>query len=186
MNARFSNQFGDNSICHLIFSTAFGYSALIFRNQPFFVMKTLLPLPSKAMLIRSNKNDSWGKPNSCPDAIEVSNLIKNYFVGKPIRPPWKQLNIKNLTPLQQSVLKATAGIPFGETRSYKDIAEAIGRPRAHRFVGTTLANNPFPILIPCHRVIRSDRTYGQFGGGVELKINMLRHEALHTGRLSQS
>lgn len=82
-----------------------------------------------------------------------------------------------LTRLQQSVLAATASIPCGELRSYKDIAEAIDRPRAYRFVGTTLGENPFPIVIPCHRVIRSDGSYGQFGGGTDLKRKMIELEA---------
>ena len=50
-------------------------------------------------------------------------------------------------------------------------------PRAYRFVVTTLANNPFPILIPCHRVIRSDSSFGQFGGGTDLKRKMIELEA---------
>jgi methylated-DNA-[protein]-cysteine S-methyltransferase len=53
--------------------------------------------------------------------------------------------------------------------SYKTIAAAVDRPKAYRFVGTTLAINPFPILIPCHRVIRSDGAIGEYGGGSALK-----------------
>jgi len=62
-------------------------------------------------------------------------------------------------------------------RSYRDIAVAVGRPRAYRFVGTTLANNPFPILIPCHRVIRSDGSFGLFGGGSDMKRKLIELEA---------
>jgi len=82
-----------------------------------------------------------------------------------------------LTPLQQLVLRATTDIPYGSVRSYKQIAEAIHRPRAYRFVGSTLAKNPFPILIPCHRVIRSDSSLGQFGGGTDLKRELIDLEA---------
>ena len=57
------------------------------------------------------------------------------------------------------------------------VTTAVGRTRAYRFVGTTLANNPFPILIPCHRVIRSDGSFGRFGGGSDLKRKLIELEA---------
>jgi methylated-DNA-[protein]-cysteine S-methyltransferase len=81
--------------------------------------------------------------------------------------------MEGITELQKAVLVATATIPYGELKTYKQIAEAIKNPRAYRFVGTALAKNPFPILIPCHRVIRSDLTFGQFGGGAELKRKLI-------------
>ena len=81
-----------------------------------------------------------------------------------------------LTLLQKLVLRATTDIPYGSVRSYKQIAEAIHRPRAYRFVGSTLAKNPFPILIQCHRVIRSDSSLGQFGGGTDLKRKLIEIE----------
>ncbi|MBW1836306.1 MAG: MGMT family protein [Deltaproteobacteria bacterium] len=84
-----------------------------------------------------------------------------------------------LTNLQQSVLVATTKIPYGDLRSYQAIAVTIGRPRAYRSVGSALAKNPFPILIPCHRVIRSDNSIGQFGGGA-LKRKLIELEAKHT------
>ncbi|UCD31652.1 MAG: methylated-DNA--[protein]-cysteine S-methyltransferase [Desulfobacterales bacterium] len=68
-------------------------------------------------------------------------------------------------------------IPYGQLKSYKEIAAAIQRPRAYRFVGSTLAINPYPILIPCHRVIRSDSSFGRFGGGAELKRKLIEMEA---------
>ena len=85
-----------------------------------------------------------------------------------------------LTNFQQSVLVATTKIPYGALRSYQAIAVTIGRPRAYRAVGSALAKNPFPILIPCHRVIRSDNSIGQFGGGTALKQRLIELEAKHT------
>ena len=93
-----------------------------------------------------------------------------------LRPSWKWLDTSGLTELQKSVYFATAKIPFGKLSSYKKIAEIINRPNAYRFVGTTLAKNPFPVLIPCHRVIRSNNTIGQFAGGKKLKIKMIELE----------
>jgi len=70
-----------------------------------------------------------------------------------------------LTKFEWDVLKATSLIPIGETRSYKWIAETIGRPKAMRAVGQALRKNPYPIIIPCHRVIKSDGTLGGYAGG---------------------
>ena len=93
-----------------------------------------------------------------------------------LSPSWEWLDAGGLTELQKSVYSATAKIPYGKLSSYKEIAEVINRPNAYRFVGTTLAKNPFPILIPCHRVIRSNNTIGWFAGGKNLKIKMIELE----------
>ena len=101
-------------------------------------------------------------------------------MGKPVcdpNPMWAWLDFGSATWLQKAVYHATFRIPYGQTRSYRQIAEAVGRPGASRFVGNTMAKNPFPVLIPCHRVIRSNGSLGQFGGGVDLKRKMLEIEA---------
>ncbi len=69
-----------------------------------------------------------------------------------------------MTQFEWKVLKATLTIPFGRTRSYKWVAQKIGRPKAMRAVGQALRKNPYPIAIPCHRVIRSDGTSGGYAG----------------------
>jgi len=73
-------------------------------------------------------------------------------------------NADKLTPFQWSVLKATMEIPLGETRTYQWVARRIGNPGAVRAVGQALRNNPYPLIIPCHRVIRSDGSLGKYAG----------------------
>ncbi len=82
------------------------------------------------------------------------------------------------TPFQQAVWKACIEIPAGQTRSYKWIAERIGRPGAARAVGGALGKNPFAPDVPCHRVIRSDGSPGGFSapGGVRAKLKLLERE----------
>jgi methylated-DNA-[protein]-cysteine S-methyltransferase len=68
-------------------------------------------------------------------------------------------------------------IGYGQTRSYRDIAELVGNPKAVRAVGTACATNPLPIVVPCHRVLRTDGTLGGYIGGLEAKIALLSLEA---------
>ena len=80
------------------------------------------------------------------------------------------------TPFQRKVWKALCAIPYGETRSYLQIARAAGNPRASRAVGMANHNNPVAIVVPCHRVIASDGTLGGYAGGLEMKAKILRLE----------
>lgn len=80
------------------------------------------------------------------------------------------------TDFQQSVWAALSAIPVGSTTTYAKIAEAIGRPKAVRAVGTAVGANPIGYLIPCHRVIRTDGGLGGFRWGLEIKMMMLEWE----------
>lgn len=80
------------------------------------------------------------------------------------------------TPFQQLVWKALLRIPYGEVRSYGEIAAAIGRPGAARAVGGANHKNPVPILIPCHRVIGADGSLTGYGGGLSIKEKLLELE----------
>ncbi len=80
------------------------------------------------------------------------------------------------TMFQRRVWEALMAIPFGETRSYRDIACAIGQPSATRAVGAANGRNPLPIVAPCHRVIGADGSLTGFGGGLPIKRFLLDHE----------
>jgi methylated-DNA-[protein]-cysteine S-methyltransferase len=84
---------------------------------------------------------------------------------------------KKLTKFQWKVLSVTASIPLGETRSYKWVAGKVGSPKAVRAVGQALKRNPYPVIIPCHRVIRQDGSLGGYAGGSgEEKAKLLEME----------
>lgn len=78
---------------------------------------------------------------------------------------------------QRDVLIETYKIPYGEVVTYKSLAEKVGG-RAYRAVGTVMANNPFPLIIPCHRVVKSDLTIGKYGGGPKMKREILKKEGV--------
>lgn len=82
------------------------------------------------------------------------------------------------TDFQKSVWAALRDIPYGETRSYKQIAEQIGNPKAYRAVGMANNKNPIAIIIPCHRVIGSNGKLIGYGGGIDLKERLLNLEKL--------
>ena len=87
------------------------------------------------------------------------------------------------TPFQRRVWAALQEIPYGETRSYREIAQAIGSPGACRAVGMANHRNPIWIAIPCHRVIGADGSLVGYGGGLAMKKALLALEAAHRARL---
>lgn len=82
------------------------------------------------------------------------------------------------TEFQKSVWRAMLKISAGKTKSYGEIAEAIGKPKAVRAVGGACGANPIPVLVPCHRVLAANRKIGGFSGGLERKRELLQHEGI--------
>ena len=93
-----------------------------------------------------------------------------------------ELDLDQGTVFQRQVWQTLLEIPRGETRSYKWVAEQIGRPRAARAVGQAVGANPIAIIVPCHRVVASDGSLGGFGGGLALKETLLRIEGVSDRR----
>jgi methylated-DNA-[protein]-cysteine S-methyltransferase len=77
---------------------------------------------------------------------------------------------------RRAVLAELVQVPYGRTISYKELAERAGNPRAVRATGSAMATNPLPIVVPCHRVVRTGGDLGQYGGGADAKEWLLRHE----------
>ena len=81
-----------------------------------------------------------------------------------------------MPPFYKKVLKEVSEIPYGQTFSYKNIAMKLNNPRAYRAVANANAANPIPIIIPCHRVIQSNGSLGNYGGGRQLKQILVQIE----------
>ncbi len=116
--------------------------------------------------------------SSCAEIDTIANDIKTLLAGKDITFSLDAINLKSCPAFQQSVLRAQHQIPRGSVSAYKLIATHVGRPNGARTVGNALANNPFPLIIPCHRTIRSDRFPGGYQGGVPMKQVLLSSEGI--------
>ena len=82
---------------------------------------------------------------------------------------------------QRRALERLRSVPSGSVITYQALAAAVGHPNSQRAIGTTMATNPIPLFVPCHRVIRSDGTVGNYGGGVDRKLQLLELEGFHVG-----
>ena len=123
--------------------------------------------------MRREPEPGWVEdPSPFTDTVQQ---LDEYFAGE--RTAFDLALNPSGTEFQKQVLDALQGIPYGETVTYKDIAERIGRPKAVRAVGAANGRNPIPIIIPCHRVIGSGGQLTGFGGGLETKAALLRLEA---------
>lgn len=110
----------------------------------------------------------------------IRSQLNEYFEGRR-REFDLDMEPLGVTAFQSRVLAALREIPYGETRSYRDIARAVGNPAAVRAVGSANGSNPLPIVIPCHRVIGSNGALTGFGGGLEAKRLLLELESRNSG-----
>ena len=157
-----------------IVSTKFGWVGLGGSE----VGLVLLTLPKS-----SRKAALSGIKEFAGDAVEDTSAfsdlpyrLQGYFDGEKVSFP-DSLDLSGATTFHRAVWNATRSIPYGETRTYAWVAQQIGRPQAFRAVGGALARNPFPIIVPCHRVLASNGNLGGFSGGLALKKRLLELEA---------
>ncbi len=104
--------------------------------------------------------------------------MTSFMAGSAFDFPLEVLALETCTDFQRQVLPAEHGIPRGWVSTYGRIARHLGKAGGARAVGNALANNPFPILIPCHRAIRSDGTLGGYQGGIDMKRALLEREGI--------
>jgi methylated-DNA-[protein]-cysteine S-methyltransferase len=117
-------------------------------------------------------------PDSCAEVDAVVDQMKAFLDGDKVRLPLALARLDLCHAFQRSVLAAERTIPAGRVSTYQRIARFLGRPTAARAVGTALAHNPFPLLIPCHRAVRSDGAVGGFQGGPAMKRLLLEREGV--------
>ena len=136
-----------------------------------------LPRSKKAATSAILERYPKAQRSSGEEVSELRSRIQGFFLGKPEPIPLSLVDTSICAPFQLSVLKQEHAIPRGKTSSYGRIARRLNS-RASRAVGTALARNPFPIVIPCHRAVRSDRSPGGYQGGLEMKMSILTMEGV--------
>ncbi|WAM35879.1 methylated-DNA--[protein]-cysteine S-methyltransferase [Caldicellulosiruptor acetigenus] len=109
-----------------------------------------------------------------PVVKEAILQLKEYFEGK--RTAFELKLRLDGTEFQKRVWSKLIDVPFGSVISYRELAEKVGKPQGARAVGNAVGKNPAVIIVPCHRVVKSDLDLGGFSGGIEKKIWLLSHE----------
>jgi methylated-DNA-[protein]-cysteine S-methyltransferase len=117
-------------------------------------------------------------PSSCLEVDGLLDRIESFLNGEDIRFSLEAVRLDLCSPFQRSVLLAEYAIPRGSVSTYSLIARHLGNPKGARAVGTALATNPFPLVIPCHRAIRSDGSLGGYQGGLGMKHTLLAMEGV--------
>lgn len=144
----------------------------------------------KGLSFVSFPKSTWGKFLSALDKDKSVDLIRNknkfssleknlkaYFSGRKVNFREK-LDLTGGTDFQKKIWKAMQKIPYGETRSYGWLAQKAGGKNKARAAGAACGANPIPIIIPCHRVIKSDKTIGGYSGGLGFKKKLLKIEGV--------
>lgn len=126
---------------------------------------------------------------SCPQIDDLAAGLRRFFEGEPVIFDLQNVAMETCRPFQRRVLLAEHAIPRGMVSTYGRIARHLGAPGAGRAVGRALAENPFPILIPCHRAVRADGAIGGYQGGPAMKRVLLEKEGVEftaAGKASMS
>jgi methylated-DNA-[protein]-cysteine S-methyltransferase len=169
-----------NQLFYCLRRTPFGPVAVVWsvhRERPR-IRRVLLSKPelSAERLVQTTFPDV--RRSSCAEIDLVADQIMAFLTGEDIRFSLDIAHLDLCSQFQQKVLRAEHGIPRGSVSTYQRIANHLGNRNGARAVGTALATNPFPIIIPCHRAIRSDGTLGGYQGGLGMKQTLLKMEGI--------
>lgn len=142
------------------------------------VQRVFLPNPQTAARETLQMVFPGARSRACPAISDLGERIQRFLGGDPVRFDLGIVALERCSAFQRQVLRAEHGIPRGWVSTYGRIARSLGTPRGARAVGRALARNPFPIIVPCHRAIRSDGHLGGFQGGLEMKRALLQFEGV--------
>jgi methylated-DNA-[protein]-cysteine S-methyltransferase len=164
----------------IIKQTPFGPVGLIweeFKGKPK-IVRILLSNPLISAVDQAAKLFPYSQTYSCLAIDHLADEIKMFLKGKKIEFSLDVVHLKFCSDFQELVIRSVCGIPRGSLSTYQLIAEYIGKSNGARAVGKALATNPFPLIIPCHRVIGSGRNLGSYQGGFRMKRALLKNEGI--------
>ena len=165
-----------DSLFYVIFQTRWGFFGLAGSQNA--IIRTVLPSPDEKtvekLLLKGLKNPRIDKNFN----KDLQHKIQSFFEGCPVDFWNVPVQINQFSQFTRNVLTACRSVTFAQTESYGQLAEKITRKNAARAVGSALSKNPLPLIIPCHRIIRSDGSISGFSapGGSKLKSKLIQHE----------
>jgi len=161
-----------------ICDTAFGWVGV--ARSPRGLLALTLPKPDREAALQPLL-DRWGDDARWDDVAlgDLPDKLRRFFDGQPVSFD-EPLDMSGATDFQRRVWEATRRIPRGQTLTYGQVARQVGSPRAARAVGQAMARNPWPVIVPCHRVVGHDGRLTGFGGGLDMKRRMLDMEGTIT------
>jgi methylated-DNA-[protein]-cysteine S-methyltransferase len=164
---------------HLL-PSAFGPIVIVWKESDrcTVVIRVLLSNDQDSAPDRLRSAYPLARSKTCSEISGLAEEMDGFLRGRPHIFPLDSVRIEDCPGFQRKVLLAEYNIPRGKVSPYSRIAAQVGHPGAARAVGNALARNPFPILIPCHRAIRSDGRLGGFQGGVRMKRALLEMEGV--------
>jgi O-6-methylguanine DNA methyltransferase len=173
----FMNTIPNDKLFYAIFQTRWGFFGLAGRQNA--LLRTVLPASNEKIienLLLKGVKDALPNKKFCQN---LQQKIQAFFEGNPADFNDIVIDINQFNHFTKDVLTACRAITFAQTISYSQLAEIIGNRLAARAVGRALAQNPLPLIIPCHRIIRSDKLPGGFSatGGTKLKARLLELES---------
>ena len=171
--------------------SAFGTFSIVWREISEGAKVCRLLLPSEGIPAEEVMRTTYVgiRPLSNPTIKLLAEQIQSFLKGKAVDFQESLIDLGECSEFQRKVLLAEHKIPRGWVSTYGRIARGLGMPNAARAVGTALSRNPFPIIIPCHRAIRSNGELGRFRGGLSMKRALLELEGVEfspTGRVLTS
>ena len=162
---------------HAVVETPLGWVALLGTERGLRHLTLPKPTPHEALSQLLLEEGELGE--ECPSCFTpVIELLQAFYRGEPVDFSSVVLDMEGRPPFYRRVWEALREIPRGTTITYGELAARVGRPRAARAVGQAMAANPYPPIVPCHRVIAHNGGLGGFGGGLDLKARLLALEGL--------
>jgi|MTBAKSStandDraft_2_1061841.scaffolds.fasta_scaffold02193_15 methylated-DNA-[protein]-cysteine S-methyltransferase len=165
---------------YMDFSSPFGTFHVVWDpgNAGYPLRRIYLSSPGEISLSRMKKNYPEITFLFSPAIRDIGRLVTAFLEGDPVSFAEVPLDFSLCSPFQSAILKTERQIPTGQIVTYSHLAAAAGKNGAARAAGHALARNPYPLIIPCHRAIRSDGTPGGYQGGMIMKKRLLEREGI--------
>lgn len=176
--------------CYELVKTPFGEAAMVWAGNAGSprVLQVFLPARTGELLREIRRMFPGAAKKSCEAVTKLGKDLFAFTEGKAVSFDQATLDLSRVPPFHKKVLRALTNIPRGKVSTYGAVAGRTGAPGGARAAGQGCAKNQFPLIFPCHRVVRSDGSLGGFGGGLKLKRALLEMEGVQfdsTGKVEK-